>query len=146
MKKFSISNQQNMIQMISSLYLESGFTINDMAKMLNKTRRTVFRYLKHINDFAPIILSYMDSDDNVHFKLVDKISEKTVDFAFSQNKTMPLIYLFLVSLCRKIKIGDIEIMFSCSKKEALNMRKKIFDSTHLGNIEYEEKELEEDYE
>ena len=142
MKKFSIANQLNMIEMISSVYFESGFTISDIAQILNRKRRTVYRYLKSINDFAPIILTYVDSDDKTHLKLMEKISEKTVDLAFSKNQTMPLIYLFLLSLCREIKIADIEIMFKCSKNKAIKMRNHIFNTTNLGNIEHTDEDLD----
>jgi len=132
-EKLGKANQMNLIEMISALYCES-FTINDMAKRLNKSRRTVYRFISLINSFTPIIFTYVDVEKRVHLKLNKKFSEKSVEHAFVNRHQAPLVYVFLKSLVKPVYIAEIQKALKVTQRAVIKIIQSIADCSPYGTF------------
>lgn len=140
-KIVSIRKQQNILEFLSILYVNKRY-VNDLEREMNCSRRTIFRMIEQVEPYSVIIKHSMPNFCNrLYFNR--KLNEKALDSVFKVHKETPLVYLFLKSLIREIKIAEIQTMFNCSEFEAKRMRNLIFDVTAYGDIEYEEKELDD---
>lgn len=133
--KLGKAMQQNLIEMISYLYREPGrFTIDDMAHELNLSRRTVFRFITTVNDFAPIISSYIDKSNMARLKLNDSLSEKMFDYYFVNKQGAPILYVFLKALTKPVSVSEIQAELYMSEKQAIRVIENIAECSPYGDF------------
>jgi len=134
-KKISKATQQNLIEMLTYLYRESSFTIDRMAHELDKSRRTVFRFIETINSLYPAVVSSLNfCDGQVRLSFAKKISEKELDDAFAKNNNLPIIYIFLKSLIRPIYVQEIQDALNINRKAAAKIIENIADCSPYGDF------------
>lgn len=142
-KIVSVRKQQNMIEFLSTLYREHKCSIDELKDEMNKSRRTIFRMIEQVDRYS-VIVKHSLPNSCIQLYFNRKLNEKKLDSVFEDNKETPLVYLFLKSLIREIKISEIQTMFDCSEFEAKRMRNLIFDTTAYGDMEYDEKDLDDE--
>lgn len=144
-RRLGTKYQQNMIEMISYIYLEPNkYNVYSLAKEMNKSERTILRMIKDINDFCPIIRSnFYEAEDFAYRHIDEYISESYLDKCYKISSNSPMLYLFLIMLLNR-ELTASEIMNKINLKNRAQVQKfmdNILDASSIIDCNFKEEDI-----
>ena len=138
-RKLGVTYQQNMIEMLSYIYLyPKSYTKKSLADEFVKnevaSERKIIRMVNDVNTFCPIIKRTLgEVNFEFHYYLDEKrFTETDLDNFYQKVQNTELLYIFLEALLIK-SISTEEVMkkINVSRKKANEILNKILDASYL---------------
>ena len=138
-RKLGTAHQQNIIEMLSYIYLNpKSHTKKSLAYEFMKngvvSERKIIRMVNDVNTFCPIIKRTLgEIDFESHYYLdEERFTEKDLDNFYQKAQNAELLYIFLEALLIKpISTEEVMQKISVSRKKANEIINKILDASYL---------------
>jgi hypothetical protein len=144
-KKLQAKKQQDLIEMIGYLYVcPNEYNLEDMAKEMSKSVRTIHRMVDEINLLFPLInKTVFDGDKKVLLSIKECCSEKYLDNNYQRLQYAPILYLFLIMLfhrplCYKEIMEKINLK---SRAKAKKIAESILDCSYIIDEDFKENDV-----
>ena len=138
-RKLGTAHQQNIIEMLSYIYLNpKSHTKKSLAYEFMKngvvSERKIIRMINDVNTFCPIIKRVIgEIDFESHYYMDEKrFTETDFDNFYQKAQNAELLYIFLEALLIKpISTEEVMKKLNVSRKKANQMINKILDATYV---------------
>ena len=138
-RKLGTAHQQNIIEMLSYIYLNpKSHTKKSLAYEFMKngvvSERKIIRMVNDVNTFCPIIKRTLgEIDFESHYYLdEERFTETDLDNFYQKAQNAELLYIFLEALLIKpISTEEVMQKISVSRKKANEIINKILDASYL---------------
>lgn len=138
-RKLGTAHQQNIIEMLSYIYLNpKSHTKKSLAYEFMKngvvSERKIIRMVNDVNTFCPIIKRVIgEIDFESHYYMDEKrFTEIDLDNFYQKAQNAELLYIFLEALLIKpISTEEVMKKLNVSRKKANQMINKILDATYV---------------
>lgn len=138
-RKLGTAHQQNIIEMLSYIYLNpKSHTKKSLAYEFMKngvvSERKIIRMVNDVNTFCPIIKRTLgEIDFESHYYIDEKrFSETDLDNFYQKAQNAELLYIFLEALLIKpVSTEEVMQKINVSRKKANEIINKILDASYL---------------
>ena len=138
-RKLGTAHQQNIIEMISYIYLNpKSHTKKSLAYEFMKngvvSERKIIRMVNDVNTFCPIIKRTLgEIDFESHYYLdEERFTETDLDNFYQKAQNAELLYIFLEALLIKpVSTEEVMQKINVSRKKANEIINKILDASYL---------------
>lgn len=141
-RKLGTAHQQNIIEMLSYIYLNpKSHSKKSLAYEFMKngvvSERKIIRMVNDVNIFCPIIKRVIgERDFESHYYIDEKrFTEVDLDNFYQKAQNAELLYIFLEALLIKpISTEDVMKKLNVSRRKANQMIDKILDATYVIDV------------
>ncbi len=138
-RKLGTAHQQNIIEMLSYIYLNpKSHTKKSLAYEFMKngvvSERKIIRMVNDVNTFCPIIKRTLgEIDFESHYYLdEERFTETDLDNFYQKAQNAELLYIFLEALLIKpVSTEEVMQKINVSRKKANEIINKILDASYL---------------
>ena len=138
-RKLGTAHQQNIIEMLSYIYLNpKSHTKKSLAYEFMKngvvSERKIIRMVNDVNTFCPIIKRTLgEIDFESHYYLdEERFTETDLDNFYQKAQNAELLYIFLEALLIKpVSTEEVMPKMNVSRKKAKKIINKILDASYL---------------
>jgi len=144
-KKLQSKRQQDLIEMIGYIYMSRNeYNLEDIAKEMSKSKRTIYRMVADINALYPIIhKTFFEDESKVYLGIGECCSEECLDCCYQKLPNAPILYLFLIMLFHR-QLTYKEIMEKLKLKSRAKVRQiveHILDASYIIDYDFKEEDV-----